>query len=375
MSPDDSNLFVTSRIGERMLLRGLCILFFMGLLAVALRPDVSAAQESREPVTPLDGTLKRVTVHGSSLRGNLLGDDPNRDVSVYLPPSYATSPDRRYPVVYILHGFTDSDLGWFGWQEHFVNVPAAMERAMEEGAAREMILVIPNAFTAYEGSMYSSSAVTGDWETFIAEELVNYVDQHYRTIPERESRGLAGHSMGGYGTLRIGMKRPDVFSSLYAMSPCCLAPRLEPDSGAVTRAQQISQLDQVSDAEFLTKAMLASAAAWSPAPEDPPLYIDLPVEDGAMQSDVVAEWVANAPLAMVHQYVPELRRLKAIAVDAGAQDQPVATNTEKLARVLSEYGIDHTVEIYDPGTHIDRIDERVEYHVIPFFSDHLMFPE
>ncbi len=351
------------------------MLFFSGLLVATVLPNASTAQDARQPVTPLDGTLERVTVHGTSLEDNLLGDDPDRAVSVYLPPSYEASPDRRYPVVYMLHGFTDSDLGWFGWQEHFVNVPAAMEQGMEADTVREMILVIPNAFTAYEGSMYSSSAATGDWETFVAEELVNYVDQNYRTIPKRDSRGLAGHSMGGYGTLRIGMKRPDVFSSLYAMSPCCLASRLEPDSAAVARAQQITQLDQVSDAEFLTKAMLASAAAWSPAPEDPPLYIDLPVEDGEVRSDVVAEWVANAPLALVHQYVPELRQLTAIALDAGAQDQPIATNTENFAGILSEYGIDHTVEIYDPGTHIDRIDERVENHVLPFFSDRLVFSE
>jgi len=138
---------------------------------------------------------------------------------------------------------------------------ARMERAMEAGTAREMILVMPNAFTAYEGSMYSSSAATGDWETFVAEGLTDYVDQNYRTLPEWEGRGLAGHSMGGYGTLRIGMKRPDVFSNLYAMSPCCLAPRLEPDSAAVADAQSVAHPDEVSDADFPTKIVLAWGAA------------------------------------------------------------------------------------------------------------------
>lgn len=353
----------------------LAVFVLLGLLAAVVLPPVGAAQEAEKPVTPLDGTLERVTVHGASLEGNLMGDDPNRPVSVYLPPSYDASPERRYPVVYVLHGFTDSDLGWFGWREHFVNVPAAMERAMEAGTAREMILVVPNAFTAYEGSMYSSSAATGDWETFVAEELVDYVDQNYRTLPERESRGLAGHSMGGYGTLRIGMKRPDVFSSLYAMSPCCLAPQLEPDSAVVADARRVAHPDEVSEADFLTKIVLAWGAAWSPDPTDPPLYVDLPMENGEMQSDVVAEWVANAPLALMHQHVPELRRLRAIALDAGAQDQPIATNTQRFGEGLSEYGIDHTVEVYDPGTHIDRIGERVETHVLPFFSDRLVVPE
>ena len=150
----------------------LAVFVLLGLLIAVVLPPVGTAQDAENPVTPLDGTLERVTVHGTSLECNLVGDDPNRPVSVYLPPSYDASPERRYPVVYVLHGFTDSDLGWFGWREHFVNVPAAMEA----GTAREMILVMPNAFTAYEGSMYSSSAATGDWETFVAEGLTDYVD-------------------------------------------------------------------------------------------------------------------------------------------------------------------------------------------------------
>ncbi len=156
-------------------------LLALGLWAAALLPAAGLAQDAPQPVTPLDGALERVTVHGTSLEGNLVGDDPDRPVSVYLPPSYDASPERRYPVVYVLHGFTDSDRGWFGWEEHFVNVPAALERGMEAGTVREMILVVPNAFTAYEGSMYSSSVTTGDWETFVAEELVGYVDRNYRT--------------------------------------------------------------------------------------------------------------------------------------------------------------------------------------------------
>lgn len=344
------------------------------LLCAAAVPLRSVAQDAEAPVSPLDGTLDRITVHGTALEGNLVGDDPDRPVSVYLPPSYDEASDRRYPVVYVLHGFTDSDLNWFGWREHFVNVPAAFERALDAGTVREMILVMPNAFTAYQGSMYSSSVVTGDWETYVAEELVSYVDEHYRTIPDRDSRGLAGHSMGGYGTLRIGMKRPDVFSSIYAMSPCCTPPQLDPDSAAVAQARNVSSLDDVSDAGFLTKALLASAAAWSPDPQDPPLYIDLPIQNGTVQSDVVAEWAANAPLAMVHQYVPELRQLTAIALDAGAQDEGIAEATRAFSTVLTSYDIDHTAEIYDPGTHISRVGERVQGSVLPFFSEHLTVP-
>lgn len=348
------------------------------LLSAAVLPSGVSAQEAdaaRTPVAPLEGTLERITVHGDALEGNLSGDDPERPVSVYLPPSYETSPDRRYPVIYVLHGFTDSDLNWFGWRDHFVNVPAAMERALESGTAREAILVMPNAFTAFEGSMYSSSVTTGDWETYVAEELVAYIDEHYRTIPERASRGLAGHSMGGYGTVRIGMKRPDVFSSIYAMSACCLAPNMEPGgpSAEMEQIEAIESVEEVQAAGFLTKAMFASAAAWSPNPNNPPLFVDLPTEEGEVRPDVVARWVANAPLATMHQYVPELRRLTAIALDVGAQDG-LSEGTRELSRILTQYEIDHTAEVYDPGDHVSHVDERVEQHVLPFFAEHLAFP-
>ena len=102
-----------------------------------------------------------------------------------------------------------------------------------------MIIVMPNAFTKYQGSMYSNSAAVGDWETFVARDLVTWVDAHYRTLAKPESRGLAGHSMGGYGTLRIAMKQPGPFSAIHAMSSCCLAPNPNPDLKMFERAAQV----------------------------------------------------------------------------------------------------------------------------------------
>ena len=118
-------------------------LSLLGLTAGALLPAgtqaqgaVAACQEGLAPVTPLEGTLERVQVPGPSLEGNLEGDAPDRCISVYLPPSYHASPERRYPVVYVLHGYTDDDQHWFGWTEHFVNVPVAMENALAAETAR-----------------------------------------------------------------------------------------------------------------------------------------------------------------------------------------------------------------------------------------------
>jgi enterochelin esterase-like enzyme len=221
--------------------------------------------------------------------------------------------------------------------------------------------------------MYSSSATTGDFENFVARDLVRYIDGHYRTIPERESRGLVGHSMGGYGATRIGMKHADVFGALYIMSPCCLSPR-DPaqlsaeDVAAVAAAKSI---DETTGLGFGQRAMLASAAAWSPNPRKPPLYLDLPIEDGKVRADVVAKWTANAPLAFVDQYIGDLKRYRAIAIDVGNQDG-LHFDARKLHEILDAYGVGNSFEIY-PGTHTSDVAIRFQDHVMPFFGAHLQF--
>src|SRR5665213_2828354 len=300
------------------------------------------------------GTVERIKVHGKALEGNLEGDSADGN--------------RRYPVIYLLHGYTDSDDLWFGSKPHFINVPSVTDKALASGGAREMIIVMPNAYTAYQGSMYSSSPTTGDWETFVARELVSYVDSHYRTIPEAASRGLAGHSMGGYGTVRIGMKNSDVFSSLYILSPCCMSANINPKPSP--KAEAIHSAADLAQADFGTKAQLASAAAWSPNPKNPPLYLDLPYKGDELQPAVVAKWAANAPLAMIDQYIGNLRKMHAIAMDAGDKDEPIASTVRTLDEILTSYGIPHGFEIY-PGNHVSGIADRMETKTLPFFSKNL----
>jgi enterochelin esterase-like enzyme len=341
---------------------------FLPVLAVLL---AAALAWSQPPVRT--GSVERIKVHGRSLEGNLSGDPAERDVSIYLPPGYKLDRARRYPVLYMLHGFTDSDSKWFGLEKHWINLPAVLDKAFAAPGARETIVVMPNAFTRFQGSLYSSSATVGDWEEFIAAELVAHIDRAYRTIPRPGSRGLAGHSMGGYGAIRIGMKRPGVFSSLYMLSPCCMAPPNAQAGGpGMPRAESIKDPGEIAKADFFTKAMLASAAAWSPDPRNPPFFIALPSKEGKPQPGVAAKWAANAPLAMADQYVPALRRLKAIAFDSGAKDEPIASTTREFGALLTAYGIAHDLEIYE-GDHVNRVAERIETKAIPFFSRHLQF--
>jgi enterochelin esterase-like enzyme len=320
------------------------------------------------------GTVERITVHGRSLEGNLEGDSPDRPVVVYLPPSYARDTTRRYPVLYFLHGYTAT-------AEAYVKslaIPDSIDRAVAAGA-REMIVVIPDAFTKYSGSMFSNSPTIGDWETFIARDLTEFIDQRYRTIASRDGRGLAGHSMGGYGTMRIGMKQPAAFAALYAMSSCCLmndpaargtgpGPRGDAAARGAGGGRGDGRGAGVGRGGGMANALSAQAAAWAPNTKTPPFF-DLPTKDGEIQPLIAAKWIANSPLVMVDQYVPALTSMRAIALDVGNQDPFVGTNTQ-LAESLTRLGVTQTFEVYD-GDHGNRIRERFESQVLRFFSQHL----
>lgn len=338
------------------------------LLPVAALAAVAIAQTSGAEKA---GTFEKIKVHGSSLEGNLEGDPAERDVYVYLPPSYSSQPNRRYPVVYFLHGYGATAEAY--WK--LMTVPDTASMLMNAGTVQEMILVHPDAHTLYDGSMYSDSPTTGNWEGYITHDLVAYIDSHYRTIASPESRGLAGHSMGGYGTLRLAMKYPGIFSSIYAMSSCCLMnnPSASPAPASGTQAAGArvpAQSPQAARALGVFRNLRSSeAAAWSPDPKNPPKFFDLPAEDGVTHPEIAAKWIANSPLAFVDQYVPNLKRYRAITMDVGNQDNLAATN-KMMDESLTRLGVTHTFEVYE-GTHGNRVKERFETKLLPFFSEHL----
>ena len=281
-------------------------------MAAQVQTEVPSVEPGAKPVA-----VEHIKVHGKSLEGSLEGDSADRDVFVFLPPSYAREKHRRYPVVYALHGYS---IGAEQWTHEF-HVPQTIEGAFAEGA-KEMIVLLPDSRTVHNGSMYSSSVTTGDFERFVSHDLVAYIDDHYRTIPRRTSRGLVGHSMGGYGATRIGMKHSDVFGSMYIMSPCCLSARpMGPANADLEKVVADAKTPaDTANLGFFQRAQLATAAAWSPDPKNPPFYFDLPSKDGLPQADVLAKWAANSPLAFIDQYIGNLRQYRAIAIDVGDQD-------------------------------------------------------
>lgn len=316
------------------------------------------------------GTVIHVKVYGKALEGNLEGDDANRSVSIYLPASYSVKTKKHYPVVYFLHGFTDDDSKWYGLKKHWINLPNILDTVFSEGKAAEMIFVTPDAYTKYKGSMYSNSVTTGNWEDFVAKDLIAYVDRHYRTIPKAASRGLCGHSMGGYGTMRIGSHHPDIFSAIYMLSPASLMPDREPDHEALARLEAIKTPEDAARADFGIMYAIASSAAWSPNPDSAPFCFEMPVKNGQIQQNIYNKWVANMPLTTLDQYIGNLKQLHGIGFDAGTKDINISASIKVLDEELNKYGIRHQYESY-VGNHTDHIAQRIKQRMVLFFSENL----
>jgi len=336
--------------------------------SAALISLMSAAPVLAQNITAPDAavpagiTVEAVMVPGASLEGNLEGNATVREAMVILPPSYASNPGRRYPVVYYLHGFAISGRDFYDYMQ----VPTAV--ATNAAAGREFIVVVPDTLTAMGGSMYSNSVTTGNFRDFIAQDLVSYIDANFRTIATREGRGLAGHSMGGYGTWVVGMTHPEVFDSIWAQSACCVSARREtPESAAAMAAVPRDGVDQ---SGFGMRAGLASAVAWAPNPQNAPFFVDWPINaEGAVDEMVLARWAANSPLAMVSSHVAALESFDAIGSDVGDRDGLVRDDT-LIHQELEKFGIEHEWAIYE-GTHTDKIGARFQDVVLPFMAEHL----
>ena len=264
-----------------------------------------------------------------------------------------------------------------------MNLQDSMDVLIAAGTVREMIVVVPNGRNAYLGSFYTNSSVAGKWEDFILRDLVSHVDSHYRTVPRPESRGIAGHSMGGYAAIMMGMKHPEIFSAVYAMSPCCLG--MEADFTSINptwhaalaakskNAKEQFATDPQSLEQFWVDVFLSLAAALSPNPDHGPFFLDLPYreQNGNLVPDEPAwtEWQEKMPLEIVSNYGTNLLQLRGLFIDYGMEDD--FTHIPATARLFSEkldrLGIPHILASYR-GDHSDHIRERLETSALPFFS-------
>ncbi|XOV93961.1 MAG: alpha/beta hydrolase [Bacteroidota bacterium] len=327
----------------------------------------------------IGGKFNYTDLYSPSLE-NPGGENPTRNVSVYLPPGYETS-SNKYPVIYYLHGITQSDNKLIKNQ----NIEKLLNEAIATGKIRPMIFVMCDQYTLFRGSFYTNSSLTGNWADFTARDLVSYIDQQYRTISDRESRGISGHSMGGHGAIKLGMLFPDVFSSVYALSPYVLA--LEDDYGPEGEAYKQAQMIQSPDTLIKgykyanANAVVAAGRAFSPNPNNPPYYADLPYtyagDSLIVNQKVLDLWNKNLPSEMVRDYATSLKSLKAIKLDWGWDDffTHIPPTCRSFSKQLEELGINHFAEEYN-GSHMNKIyeeDGRIMNDMLPFFNTYLKF--
>jgi S-formylglutathione hydrolase FrmB len=345
------------------------------LFALALLPAPLAAQAA--------GRIVPDTIPAPSLAGNLLGDADRQPAFVYLPPGYDDEPDRRYPVLYLLHGVLDSPEVWVEPVYDGMTIQATMDSLIAAGEIGPAIVVMPNGRNAYGGSYYANSPVTGGWADFIARDAVAHVDRVYRTLPARESRAILGHSMGGLGAIRLAMLYPEVFSVVWGMNPCCLCcleSDIAPDpelwsriAGYRSTGEMWQALEENDDVWPLILAGIT--AAFAPAPAAPPLYVEFPaaVVDGEVVATPGADRMAAAlPLAHAAERVEALRSLRGLALDTAFDDEfaHIPTAAKAFSDSLVALEVPHVFEVYE-GDHRNRMRERMATRILPWVDARL----
>lgn len=318
------------------------------------------------------GTQRVDTVPAPSLEQNLYGDPAHRAVAIYLPPGYAANLGKRYPVIYLLHGFG-------GGYEPFLR-RLAFEKPLDSlialRALKEMIVVTPDANNRLTGGFFRNSPVSGSWEDFVIKDLVSYIDSHYRTIPSRRARGIAGWSMGGYGALYIAARNPEMFSAVYALSACCLSPDLPAEPQWRQRGREGLKAASAGrlSSNFNANIVTALAAIYSPNLANAPHFVTFPwTGDSAFVVDSIAREWRRTPLEIIRASPSKKLRSIHWAFDAGDRDAfpDIPASAKRLHDILEKKRVPHSFEMFQ-GTHGDRIRERVETRLLPFFSRHLV---
>jgi enterochelin esterase family protein len=314
---------------------------------------------------PARGTVIRDVFESECLRGNAPGDPAIREIPVYLPPGYEQSAER-YPVIYVLTGFTGRGVMLLNRQGFGPALDERLDRLITAGGMRPSIVVMPDCFTRYGGSQYLDSAATGNYETHITRELVPAIDARYRTLGNRDGRALMGKSSGGYGAMVLGMRHPDLFGALACHSgdmafEYCYLPdfpatmiELERKGGLEGFLADFDRQPKKSSASLMALNIVAMAACYSPNPATKPHLFDFPFDlaTGALRDDVWRRWLALDPVRMIERHEDALRRLT-IFLDCGTRDEfRLYASARIFSEALRSRGIRHTFEEFD-DTHMD----------------------
>ncbi|WP_298814270.1 alpha/beta fold hydrolase [uncultured Roseibium sp.] len=343
-------------------------------LILFLSPNVLLAQSE----LPNPGRVLEVEVPAPALKGNLVGTNSIQKAAIYLPPGYDLSEDRRYPVIYLLHGIFD-DYGV--WVENF-EVPKILDRLIARDEIPDLIVVMPNGGNRFGGGFYRNSPVTGNWADYIAENLVDFVDNEFRTVANTAGRAVVGHSMGGYGALNLAITRPDVFSVIWALSPCCLVPEEDLSFGndAWRRAAAVEKIEDLQElleaGDFYPIALLGIVTAFSPDLNAAPLYGDFPFDivrgEIVLDDEALDRYLDQFPVRQIRNARESLRSLHGLGMSVGLDDQflHIPSGTLKFSQELGKERVPHRLDVYD-GDHRELVGERLESTAFPWVAERL----
>jgi len=305
-------------------------------------------------------------VIGEALRGNPLGDPVERPISVYLPPGYDEDTHRRYPAVYCIQGFTGQ---WDMWRNRSAFRPSFPELCDElfsaEDAPPAAIVVLVDAWTSLGGSQFLDSPAIGRYHTYLCEDVVGWVDAHYRTLAAAAHRGIQGKSSGGYGAMVTAMLRPDLFGGMAshagdAIFENCYLPdfrrcaRVLRDhyEGSYERfwADFRSRPGMSRDGDGELVNAWAMAAAYS-ADADGTVHLPFDTATGQLIPTTWERWLAWDPVRMAPRYAAALRSLRAVYLEGGRHDEwYLELGAEAMRRTLEEIGVtEMRFELFDGG--------------------------
>lgn len=313
-------------------------------------------------MTENKGTIRVLRHESNALSGNPLGDPHVRDLYVYLPPGYKSEGAKRYPVIYCLTGFTGRGKMFLNDSAFSLNLAERIDRLVSEGAVRPFIAVMPDCFTRYGGSQYINSSATGNYEDYLTEELVPFVDENLRTIPDRLARGVAGKSSGGYGSLIMAMRHADIFCAAASIAgDCYFEICYKPDLRKAFRAVGGEPLKLVekfwneeapkAKSDFDGLNIIGMASCYSPN-EESEWGFDLPfdVVTGEVLEDVWERWLEHDPVHLAEKHLDSLRSLELLFIDAGTIDEfGLDIGARVLSKKLTELGVPHSTEEFEGG--------------------------
>lgn len=341
--------------------------FLCAFINISAQEDRKLNETKSSLQTNQEGMVILQKVYSSALEGNFMGDDPNRNVKIYLPPGYTENTDLYYPTITLLayHGGNHNSFFNYGGE----NISKVMDELINNGTIKPMILVCPDCKNKFNDCHFANSSLSGNWEDFLTKDLVAYMDNNFRSITNPKSRGIGGFSSGAYGALKIATKNPGVYGAVYALSsPIDFKAQINNQwKDNIVRA---IKADAFPTGDMYVNINFGMAVAFSPNKLNPPSYGNFPVtEDGALIDSTWQKWLRHDPVMLVNPFKDSLQKLTAIKFDCGTEDDLHITS-QNYSDTLSEYGIQHVFESYTGG-HGDKLFERIRSDVLPFFSDTL----